>query len=200
MKNNIILTGIIKDKTYSHTTQGIDYYKANLYVNDFDNPIIIKFKENNWPSDDILNSRITIYGSLRSYSYKLENGKNRVELYVFTYFDNYFMISTDNNKCSLIGNICKLDKPRIDRYHNNDKNLHFILENTIESSSGYMKAYIPCIVKNDNIDDFISQCSLYDSVYVEGEFIPRTYKKFIDEQNYEEHIAYEVIVNNFNNQ
>lgn len=193
MTNNIILTGVLKNIRYSHTTQDIEYYKADLFVAEQIDPIVIKFKKNNLPNEDLTDQLITIHGSLRSYSYRLPSGKNKVDLYVFTYFDNYKIISDITNESYLNGNICKLDRVRIDRFNGN-KNLHITVENTIKSSSGFIKAYIPCIIRNDLIDEFLNNYNLYDKILIKGKFIPRRYKKFVDSENFEERLAYEVIV------
>ena len=86
--NSIKLKGIITNIEPSHTIQGIEFNKANLIVKRNDgkeDSLNIRFKKFSNPYSD--NQEVTLSGNLRSYSTRLEDGKNKVELYVFTYFD-----------------------------------------------------------------------------------------------------------------
>ena len=110
--NNIKLKGILTNIQPSHTIQGIEFNKANLIVKRADgneDSLNIRFKKFSNPYSD--NSEVTLSGNLRSYSTRLDNGHNKVELYVFTYFDQPELNEEDQeyiNHVELDGRICKI--------------------------------------------------------------------------------------------
>ena len=86
--NTIKLKGILTNISSSHEIGGVEFCKANLLVKRVDGRedlINIRFKKFSNPYNE--GQEISLSGNLRSYSSKLENGKNKVDLYVFTYFD-----------------------------------------------------------------------------------------------------------------
>lgn len=86
--NNIILKGVIRNIEYSHTINETEYDKADLIVKRDDGSedvISLRFKKFSNPYQE--DQEIELVGNIRSYSRKLENGKNKVDIYVFTYFD-----------------------------------------------------------------------------------------------------------------
>ena len=75
--NVVNLKGIIKNIEPSHSIQGIDFGKADLLVKRDDGKediLNVRFKKfSNVYSND---QEVTFSGNVRSYSSKLENGKN----------------------------------------------------------------------------------------------------------------------------
>ena len=142
--NKIILKGIIKDIQYSHTVQNIEYYKANLLVKREGNGnkedlICLKFKRFSCPYKD--GDEITLIGNIRTYSQRLGD-RNKVEIYVFTYFDVPEEI-TSCNACELSGRICK--KNPIRKTSEGKDVLDFIIANNLRTENQSLNCYIPCV-------------------------------------------------------
>ena len=86
--NVIKLKGYIKDICFSHEIGDIRYGKANLIIpkaNDEEDILTLVYKEhtNHYNSGDY----IELKRNIRSYSRHLDSGENKVDIYVFTYFD-----------------------------------------------------------------------------------------------------------------
>ena len=89
--NTVLLRGVLKNIEYSHTIGAVEFDKAQLLVprrNGAEDVIDLKFKAYSNKHRD--NEEITLRGNLRSYSHKVGD-KNKVDIYVFTYFDNVVM-------------------------------------------------------------------------------------------------------------
>lgn len=186
--NEVTLQGVIKDIQYSHSIGNLNYEKANLLVKRADGKedlIPIKFKDyfNRYHENDF----VELKGNIRSYSEKLEDGKNKVNLYVFTYFD--IPESNDSNYIELDGRICSIDKIRVNSQ--GQKSIHFILANNILVSGKKINSYIPCVAWGDMSED-ISGFNVSDKVELIGELHSRLYKKHFDNGEIEFRVAYEV--------
>ena len=127
--NTIRLKGVLRDIQESHKINDIEFCKAHLVVhksNGFEDVLNIRFKKYSNPyTDDQL---VTLSGNVRSYSSRLDSGKNKVELYVFTYFDQPDLDENDQeytNYLDLDGRICKIDSLRDSK--TGKKNIHFII-------------------------------------------------------------------------
>lgn len=90
---------------------------------------------------------ISLEGNLRSYSKKVSEDKNKVSIYVFTYFDipEYSCDEEITNLVKLDGHVCKKDVLR--KTSTGKKNLHIILANNIISNNNNYKLnnYIPIV-------------------------------------------------------
>lgn len=84
--NKIQLKGVIDNITYSHTIGTIDYDKAELIVPKYNGEDILQLRFKHYSNIYNNGDSVSLVGNIRSYSEKLEN-KNKVHLYVFTYFD-----------------------------------------------------------------------------------------------------------------
>ena len=121
--NTIRLKGVLKNIQDSHSINDIEFSKAHLIVSrddGGDDVLNVRFKKYSNPYKE--NQEVTLSGNVRSYSSRLESGKNKVELYVFTYFDQPDLDENDQeyiNFLELDGRICKLDTLRTTR--NNKK-------------------------------------------------------------------------------
>jgi len=197
--NQIILNGIIHNIEYSHSINNIKYDKADLYVPKLRGEIDIvpiKFKSFlNQPSDG---DQISIIGNLRSYSRKLSEDKNKVDLYVYTYFD---IPPTDEDDKEIInfveldGRICKIDNIRVSA--NGNESLHFILANNIISGEQKINNYIPCVCFGKTAKE-LAKFKVGDKIHVIGRFNFRTYNKNLDNGEIELRTASEIVINKFN--
>ena len=83
--NNIRLKGVLRNIQDSHEINGIEFSRAHLIVpkNGAAEDILnIRFKKFSNPYKE--DQQISFSGNVRSYSSRLDTGKNKVELYVFT--------------------------------------------------------------------------------------------------------------------
>ena len=195
--NTIRLKGVLRNIEHSHQINDIEFSKAHLIVNRDDGKedvLNVRFKKfsNHYPED----VELTLSGNLRSYSAKLDSGKNKVELYVFTYFDQPDLDEEDHeytNFLELDGRICKLGELRTTR--GGKKNIHFILANNLIVSDGSKKlnSYIPCIAWND-VAETINQLHVNSQLELQGKLHSREYKKKFADGTFEFRVAHEVEV------
>lgn len=132
---------------------------------------------------------------MRSYSKKINDNKNKVHIYVFTYFDlpNEEDIEFENNFL-VDGRICKLDDLRM--LNDGKCNIHFILANNIIQNGHKLNSYLPCIAWG-NCAKEISKLQKNDNVVITGELKSREYKKFLSDEQFEIKIAHELVVTDF---
>lgn len=198
--NEIKLKGFLRNIEYSHSINTTDYYKADLIVprNDGKEDVLnLRFKQFANPYEN--NQEIELKGNLRSFSQLGEDGKNKVTIYVFTYFDIPEVDSNDNdvvNEFELDGRICKIDDLRITR--SGKESVHFILANNIISKERNQKLnnYIPMTAWG-NCAKEISKLHVSDKIKVKGQLHSRTYKKVLDDGEIEFRTAHEGVVTEF---
>ena len=196
--NEVILRGILRDITSSHVINNVEYDQANLIVtrNDGKEDILsLKFKRfSNVYSDG---DKVELVGNIRSYSQKISPTKNKVSLYVFTYFDtpstDFENYSDTNNEVLLDGRVCKIDDLRMTS--NGKANLHFVLANNIISADGSQKLnnYIPCVAWG-KLAYALQTLTVSTSVRVKGELHSRTYKKQLENDEIEIRTAHELVI------
>lgn len=195
--NKIILKGKITDICESHTIDGINFSKAKLICtrpNGKEDMINLKFKSfSNVPTEG---SDIAIEGNVRSYSYKVSEDKNKVLLYVFTYFDLPEDDIETNNLVTLSGHICKINDLRTTQ--NGKHNIHFIIANNIvnHDNSRRLNSYIPCIAWGRTAKE-ISKFKVNDEISVTGELHSREHKKVYPNGEIEFRVAHELVVSTF---
>lgn len=192
--NTIYLRGIIKNIKYSHTIDDITFNRAELIVKRPDGRediLIIKFKQFSMNFKE--NTQVELVGNIRSYS-QLVDGKYRVEIYVFTYFDEVEIESDNiNNFVKLDGKICKKDTIRTTS--KGKHYIHFIIANNlIMESQQKLNSYIPCVAWGKDAKHIMANYNVGDSVYIEGQLQSREYKKKVDEE-IEIRVAHEVLIN-----
>lgn len=195
MMNTQTLKGLIRNIQPSHKIGDIEYDQADLIVsrdNGKDDIITIKFKKysNKYKEGDL----VELTGNIRSYSQKLDNGKNKVSLYVFTYFD--IPQNDYTNHFELDGRICKMDTLRSTK--DGKPNLHFIIANNliIEETGQKLNSYLPCIAWG-NLAKKIDELTINDKVKLTGEFHSREYKKMLDKDEFEFRVAHELVIQSF---
>ena len=191
--NKIILKGRIKDIQYSHTIKDVDFYKAHLIVkNDtlqLEDLINLKFKR----FSNIYNEldEVNLEGNIRTYSSNLGD-KNKVEVYVFTYFDK----SEEDkvNYVELDGKICKTNTLRKTKSGKDVYN--FILANNLINDNQILNSYIPCVAWGKLAKE-LSKLDIGTGIKLIGSLHSREYKKELNNKDFEFRIAHEVLINNF---
>lgn len=199
--NKIILKGMIRNIEHSHTVKEIEYQKAELIVprsDGEDDVLDLKFKRyaNGYTEGQI----VWLQGNIRSYSKKLDTGKNKVELYVFTYFDIPEVGPEDEeliNNFDLDGKVCKIDKLR--KSKDGKDSFHFILANNIftNDNRNRIDTYVPCVCFGDMARKLSSELHVGDSVKLTGQLHSRTYKKYSDNGDMEIKTAHEAVVTSY---
>ena len=140
--NKIILKGFLRNIQYSHNIQDIEYCKAELITKQEDgkeNIINLKFKRFSNPYKD--GDEISLIGNVRTYSQKLDT-KNKVEVYVFTYFD----LPEDESIVDQVfidGRICK--KGELRKTRSGKDVIDFILANNVKTDSKSLNCYLPIV-------------------------------------------------------
>lgn len=141
--NKITLKGFIRNIEYSHNIQDIEFCKAELISqqdNGKENIINLKFKRFSNPYKN--GDEISLIGNIRTYSQRLEN-KNKVEVYVFSYFDLPEDEIEINNKVELDGRICK--KGELRKTQKGKDVIDFIIANNVKTDTQSLNCYIPCV-------------------------------------------------------
>lgn len=198
--NSISLKGIIRNIRESHKINDIEYNKADLVVTRKDGKqdvLNLRFKKFSNKYQD--NQEVCLKGNVRSYSKQLSDGKNKVELYIFTYFDQPELDENDQeiiNEFHIDGRICKIDELRTTK--DGKHNIHFILANNliIQESNQKLNSYLPCIAWG-KLAKQLAEMNVNDQIEISGELHSREYKKIInyDTGEFEFRVAHECVVN-----
>lgn len=198
--NSIKLKGILKNIEFSHYIQDIEFNKAQLIVGRTDGKedcINLRFKKYSNPYQEDM--KVSLAGNIRSYSTKLGDGRNKVDLYVFTYFDLPELNEEDGEDTNIVhidGRICKMESLRTTKQGKH--NVHFILANNLIVSEGAKKlnSYIPCIVWGKDAE-IISKLPIDTKLNIVGELHSREYKKAMPDGSFEFRVAHECIVRSY---
>lgn len=195
--NDIYLRGILKEVEPSHEIDGITFDKAKLICKREDgkeDAINLRFKSfsNKYSEND----EVSFKGNVRSYSYKTEDDKNKVVIYVFTYFDEPEDEVKRNNIVHIDGRICKMNELR--RTRSGKHNIHFIIANNLLSSDGRkrLNSYIPCIAWGNTAKQ-LSQLGVNDKIQINGELHSREHKKTFEDGSVAIRVAHELLVESF---
>ena len=194
--NNIILTGIINDITFSHRVNGISYSKATLIVknsNGKESVINLSFKTNTNPgykNGDV----VSLIGNVRTRNVKVQNQKTSV--YVYTYFDLPELKEDEEvtNQFSITGQITKLSD--LHTFKSDSKNVQIILKNVISTESCNISSFLPCIAWN-SIAEQLSKIAVGTMISITGELRSREYTKYLNATEYEIHVAHELLITHF---
>lgn len=205
--NRVRLKGVINNIRFSHKIGDVEYNKADLIVRRKDGKediITLEFKKFSNPYTE--GQEIECIGNVRSYSKKLPDGKNKVEIFVFTYFDkptepDYDYTENaeailDNNRVVFDGRICKIDEIRTTK--DGKQNIHFVVANNIITKNNTQKlnSYIPCIAWGNTAKE-LSKAAVNDVISIKGEIHSREYKKYISDTDVEIRVAHEVVAIDF---
>ena len=138
---------------------------------------------------------ISLIGNIRSYSRQLDDNKNKVDIYVFTYFDKPedCELEETNNEFTITGRICKIESLR--KLAGGKQNIHFIIANNLEVSNNQkLNSYLPCIAWGKTAKDISSNFKINDTIQVKGRLQSREYKKYTSNEDYEIRIAHELYI------
>lgn len=189
--NFIYLKGIIKNIKYSHTIGDTVFNRADLIVKRDDGRedlIILKFKEFTLSTKE--DCEIELIGNVRSFSQKMD-GKNRVEIYVFSYFDRIEENYENDNVVILEGKICKKDTIR--KTSNGKHYIHYIVANNIITEDNQkITSYIPCVAWGKLAKEIESNYGVGDDIHIEGQLQSREYKKRLSDNDIEIRMAHEL--------
>ena len=190
--NKIILKGIIRNIQYSHTINNIQYQKADVGVQRDDREDIIPLRFKSFSNRYAENQLIELVGNIRSYSQKLDNGKNKILLYVFTYFDIPEVSEDDKeliNYLDVDGRICKIEELKITS--SKKQVIHFILANNIITQNGQkINTYIPMVAWG-KLAIKLSNLHVNNKIRVIGQMHSRLYNKQLDDGEIEIRTAHE---------
>lgn len=196
--NTVILRGTIRDIQLSHVIDDVEYCKSNIVVKNKhtgnDDIISLKFKKFTNKYQD--NDYAEIIGNVRSYSSRNPDGTNKVNIYVFTYQDDFTVDIEDDNYVELDGRICKKD---VLRTTNSGKhNFHFTLANNIISDKTGQKvnSYIPCVAWGKLAKEMCN-LNVNDKIEITGELHSREYKKQLNNNEIEIRVAHEIVVKSY---
>ena len=194
--NSIILHGTIKDIEHSHDIDNISFSKAKLICKrDGSKEDVINLRFKSFSNRYTNNEEVTLLGNIRSYSYKTEDGNNKVVIYVFTYFDTVDSVECDNS-ATLDGRICKMNPLR----HNKSgkDNVHFIIANNLVSkdNSKRLNSYIPCIAWG-KIAKEIAELPVSTKICLHGQLHSREHKKVHPNGEVEFRVAHEFLVTSY---
>lgn len=177
--NEIILRGIIHNIEFSHKIKTTDFYKAIIevpYGDDSSDFVTIKFKQqyNTYKEGDY----VELKGNLRSYSYK-QDGRNKVSIYVFTYFDKPETEGEDN-AFEIDGRVCKVNNLYTTK--SGEYSLQFILANNLYDESRGLKfnSYLPVVCWGEDAVILSDSLKVNDQIKVKGRIHSRAYTKVID--------------------
>lgn len=197
--NSIILSGVLKDIQPSHKIDEVNFDRAKLIVKretGQEDVINLRFKSfsNRYKEND----EVTLQGNIRSYSYKVAEDKNKVVIYVFTYFDEPEVTDnlTSTNKVVIDGRICKINPLRTNK--NGKHNIHFIIANNLLSAdkTKRLNSYIPCIAWGSLAHE-IDKYSVNTKVSLTGELHSREHRKVHPSGEIEFRVAHELLVTGF---
>lgn len=196
-QNKIILKGMIRNIRHSHTIGDIEYDKAELLVKRKDGKedvLNLRFKKFANPYTD--GQEIEIVGNVRSYSHQTAEGRNKVDIYVFTYFDRPECDETDSvptNEFDITGRVCKVDEMRVTA--DSKQNLHFILANNlvVDDNKQKLNSYLPCLAWAKVARD-LEGLEVNDVINIKGELHSREYKKNLGNGDFEIRVAHELVV------
>ena len=199
--NDIFLRGIIRDIQPSHSIKDIDYDQAHLIVKNSNNEesvidLVFKHFTNKHKDGD----HVALLGNIRTFSKRMQDGSNRIRVYVFTYFDTLSPdevqgtpVEASDNYFQIDGHICKLGALR--KFKDGKCNIQLTIANNISKGNSPINSYIPCIAWG-RVAKKISKMSVGDSVAGFGELRSHQYVKNIDENTQEIRVAHEALLMN----
>ena len=196
MLNEIVLKGVLRDVEYSHTIDGVDFNKASIVCKREDgreDNINLRFKSfsNMYKEDD----EVELVGNIRSYSYQGDDNKNKVMIYVFTYFNHPDGDAEMNNHAEIDGRVCKMNPLRKTR--SGKHNLHFIVANNLLTGDGKrLNSYIPCIAWG-KVARELSEMPVNTKLKIIGELHSREHIKSYEDGTSEIRVAHEVSVDSY---
>ena len=192
--NLVTLTGIaVSNLNHNHTAYGEEFSVFHLRIlRDSGNEDILPIMVSNRlydPKEDIQGRFYRINGQLRSYNFRLDNGKSKLILSVFaTEIEEVEEDRSCLNVISLKGTICKQPIYRTTPLGREITDF-IIAVNRLSVRADY----IPCICWGRNAK-FAETLSVGTKIRIDGRVQSRTYSKLLEDGSKEERTAYEVSI------
>jgi len=190
--NKVYLRGVVEDEpVFSHEIYGEGFYELNLSVarlSEHKDIIPITVSERLLENEAFkVGKEVAIRGQFRSYN-KVMGERSKLMLTVFVRELAELDEDKNSNIIELTGYICK---PPIYRTTPFKREIGDIL---LAVNRAYNKSdYLPCIAWGRNAR-FIKGVEVGEKVSIIGRIQSREYQKKIDENNFENRIAYEVSI------
>jgi single-stranded DNA-binding protein len=190
--NKVYLRGVVEDEpVFSHEVYGEGFYELNLSVarlSEHKDIIPITVSERLLENESFkVGKEVAIRGQFRSYN-KVMGERSKLMLTVFVRELAELDEDKNSNIIELTGYICK---PPIYRTTPFKREIGDIL---LAVNRAYNKSdYLPCIAWGRNAR-FIKGVEVGEKVSIIGRIQSREYQKKIDENNFENRIAYEVSI------
>lgn len=192
--NNIELVGtVVNEPKYDHETYNEKFYKLELETKRISGysdvlPVLISDKQFNI-NEIKVGDRINIEGQLRTFNLH-ETDKNRLILNVFAMDVIDTELEYDDNQIHIEGYLCKLPTYRKTPLGREITDLLIAVNRNNGKSD-----YIPCICWGRNAR-CVTRLEVGDLISIDGRLQSRIYKKKIDDDVFEERIAYELSARN----
>ena len=188
--NKVNIAGVIcSDFTYSHTLCGEKFYIADLEVertSGNSDIIPIMVSDRMIKIEDLTGVSVEITGQFRSYNKNID-GKTKLLLTVFVLeievLENF---TYNNNNVELVGYICKEPIYRTTPLGKEITDVLLAVNRQCRKTD-----YIPCICWGRNAK-YVGDLTVGTKINIAGRIQSRTFTKKIDEDTYEERIAYEL--------
>lgn len=198
--------GIVLEIKQSHIINDVQYDLMNVVVknsNGKESMLTLKYKHYDNQLYKV-GSRVNCTGTIRSYSEKLPDNKNRVNIYIATDFSSDDCSAFDPNvklfpsSAIVDGSICYLEPLR--QLQSGKCNIHFILANNICFQVGDREirynSYIPCIAWG-NMAKILAKHAVGDKILInDGELRSREYVKHLGDSD-EIKLCHELYVKSF---
>ena len=196
--NNIILRGLVKNINFSHIINNTVYDSADICVQNNSKEDNIKLIFKRCIEQPLDGDMVSLTGAVRSHTQHLENNKNKVNIYVLTYFDCPVDWSV-TNRVELDGRICNLDQLRITK--NGKTNFHCTLANNIYIPEQNLKInnYLPLVFWS-KLAEHASSLKINDQIKLTGQLHSRIYTKTLENGEKEIRTAHEIVVLNYEKQ
>lgn len=184
---------IIEEVKISHKTYGETFYSFLLGIyrsSGYEDEIIVVASERLLYNLDLqVGSYVKIQGQIRTYN-EIINGKNKLHINVFA--KEIAFVPEDEYICQndiyLEGYLCKVPKERVSPLGRRICDLMLAVNRMYNKSD-----YIPCIAWGRNAS-FAGQLTTGRKISIKGRLQSRSYRKKVDDDNYEIKIAYEVSI------
>lgn len=195
MINSIKLRGTITEVKESFKAFDGEYFNFIVSVTRLSgtkDEIPVVCKKSFAEVDIVEGQRVSIDGTVRTRSILLENGKSKLDVYVFG-FVSACTEDTDLNTVNLEGFICKETVLRVTPFKKEVCDAIIAVNNTRVNKS----YYIP-LIAFFNTAHKVNGMVPGDKVNLTGRFQSRVYNKKLSETEFEERTAYEIVIADIN--
>lgn len=193
MINSIQLRGTITEVKENFKAFDGEYFNFTVSVSRLSgtkDEIPVVCKKSFAEVDIVEGQRVSIDGTVRTRSILLENGKSKLDVYVFG-FVSPCTEDTDLNEVILEGFICKPTTLRVTPFKKEVCDAIIAVNNTRVNKSYYIPL-IGFFKTAHKVNGMVPG----DKVHLTGRFQSRVYNKKLSETEFEERTAYEIVISN----